>query len=212
MKKKRVISNLLAALAVITAFASVYLITAAMGAPPIMVGHPVAAVQRAEALLSAACSGDYEAVSGMLHGTPELGVCPEEAGTAEKMLWSAFLDSMEFEILGDCYAGASGVAVDARIRTLDISGAVDGLGDRARMLLNDRMETAENASELYDENNDFRQEIITEVLQEAVTQSLEENKKYQDHTVVLNLVFEQGKWWILPNEDLLNILSGSISD
>lgn len=212
MKKNRIISNLLAVLAVATVCASVCILCMAIHAPPVLVGQPVAAIAQVEEMLSAVCSGDFETISSMLYGNPNLGICPEGTDPAEDLLWSAYLESMEFEIPGDCYAGDSGVAVDVRIRTLDISCAVDGLGDRARKLLNSRMEMAESLSELYDENNDFRQEIIAEVLQEAMAESLKENKIYQEQTVVLDLVFEQGEWWILPDEDILNILSGSISD
>lgn len=212
MKKNRIFSNLLAALAVITALASVYLISIAMAAPPIMVGQPAAISARVEEMLTAVCRADYETVSGMLYERPNLGSYPEERSAAEDLLWTAYLESLEYEIMGNCYAGDSGLTVDVKIRALDINETVSDLGNRTQRMLADRMEQAENISEIYNESNDFHQEMVMEILREATMQSLQESTAYQEQTISLNLVFEKGEWWILPNTELLNILSGAVSD
>lgn len=211
MKTRRVLSGLLSVLGLALAIGTIWIVIGAVDAAPAMLMRPESAVDRAQALLDAVCDGDYETASEMLYGTPSLGTRPENSSPAVDLIWDAFLDSLEYTLLGDCYATDSGVAMDVRVRSLDISGVVDGLDSRAQALLNQRIAAAEDSTDIYDENNDFRQELITEVLQEAVRQALTENKTYQEQTISLQLVYEQGQWWVMPETTLLNVLAGSIS-
>ena len=211
MKTRRVLSGLLSVLGLVLAIGTIWIVVWAVAAVPVMLMHPKSAVDRAQVLLDAVCDGDYETASEMLYGTPSLGNRPEDSSPAVDLIWAAFLDSLEYTLLGDCYATDSGVAMDVRIRSLDISGVVNGLDSRAQTLMNQRIAAAENATNIYDKNNDFRQELITEVLQEAVRQALAENKTYQEQTISLQLVYEQGQWWVMPETALLNVLAGSIS-
>lgn len=211
MRTRRVIAGLLTALGLALAIGTIGIVILAVQASPVMLKRPEAAADRAAALMDAVCGGDYETASGMMYGRPSLGARPEDSSPAVDLLWDAFLESLEYEFLGDCYASDSGVAIDVSIRSLDVSGVVDGLDSRAQALLNQRILTAEDSTEIYDENNNFRQELVAEILQEAVRQALEENKKYQQITISLHLIFEQGEWWVMPEAGLLNVLSGSIS-
>lgn len=211
MKTRRVLSGLLSVLGVALAVGTIWIVIRAVDAAPVMLMRPDSAVDRVQTLLDAVCDGDYETASEMLYGTPSLGAHPEDSSPAVDLLWDAFLDSLEYALLGECYATDSGMAMDVCIRSLDISGVVNGLDSRALALLNQRIAAAENAADLYDENNDFRQELIAEVLQEAVRQALAENKAFQEQTISLQLVYEQGQWWVMPETALLNVLAGSIS-
>lgn len=211
MKTRRVLSGLLSVLGMALAVGTIWIVIRGVDAAPVMLMRPDSAVDRVQTLLDAVCDGDYETASEMLYGTPGLGARPEDSSPAVDLLWDAFLDSLEYALPGECYATDSGVAMDVRIRSLDISGVMDGLDSRAQALLNQRIAAAENATDLYDENNDFRQELIAEVLQEAVRQALAENKTFQEQTISLQLVYEQGQWWVMPETALLNVLAGSIS-
>lgn len=211
MKKRRIIAGLLTALGMALIIGTVWIVTLAIQAKPVMLIRPVAAVDRARDMMTAVCSGDYETASSMMYGTPNLGTCPEDSSPAVDVIWEAFLESLDYTVLGDCYATDSGVAVDVSIRYLDVPGAIEGLDIYAQALLGQRIAAAEDSMEIYDESNNFRQELVTEILQDAASQVLEENKKYQEQTIPLYMVFDQGEWWVVPGADLLNVLSGSIS-
>lgn len=209
MRIRRVMFGLLTVLGMALAVGTIWIVIQAVQASPVMLTRPQAAARRAEELMNAVCSGDYETASDMLYGTPNLGARPENSSPAVDLLWDAFLDSLEYDFLGDCYASDTGVAIDVRIRSLDVSGVMEGLDSRAQALLNQRIETAEDSAEIYDEKNDYRQELVTEILQEAVRQALEENKRYLEQTISLSMVFQGGEWWVMPEAGLLNVLSGS---
>lgn len=211
MEKRSASSKALAALGILLAIGTILIVILGINATPAMLKRPTDAVERAEGMLAAVCRGDYETASGMLYGNPNLGTRPEDSSPVADLIWEFFLDSLEYELLGDCYAADSGLAIDIRIRGLDISEAIKDLDSRAQAILDQRVEKAEDMTEIYDDTNNFREEIVSEVLQEATWQVLLENEQYQECIISLNLTYEQDQWWVVPDSDLLNVLAGSIS-
>lgn len=211
MKKRHMIAGLLTALGIVLIIGTIWMVTFAIETKPVMLIRPVAAVDRARDMMTAVCSGDYETASRMMYGTPNLGAHPVDSSPAVDLIWEVFLDSLDYTVLGDCYATDSGVAVDISIRYLDVPSTIEGLGIYAQALLSQRIAAAEDSTEIYDENNNFREELVTEILRDATVQVLEDNKKYQEQTIPLYMVFDEGEWWVMPDADLLNVLSGSIS-
>ena len=209
MKTRRFLSGLLTALGVVLSIGTIWLVSFGISASPRMLMRPDAAYQRAKGMLDAVCAGDYETASGFLYGSPSLGRPPEDSSPAVDLLWEAFRGSLEYEFSGDCYVADTGVAVDVKIRSLDLSVAVEGLGNRAQTLLQERVAAAEDRAEIYDTQNNYRQELIDQVLLEAARQTLEENRQYQEHTLSLHLIPDQGQWWVMPEAGLLEVLSGS---
>jgi len=69
---------------------------------------------------------------------------------------------------------------------------------------------AEDPSEIYDENNDFREELVMEALYQAAEIALEKDAKECQWDVTVNLIYENGQWWILPESGLLEAVSGGI--
>lgn len=211
MRTRHKIAGLLTVLGIMLAVGAVGIVIWAIPSAPVMLKPPEEAACRAEALMNGVCSGDDQAVSDLLYGNPGLGSPPEDSGPAVDLLWEAFRESLEYTFLGDCYVSDSGVAIDVRVRSLDVPGVLEGLDSRAQALLNRRILAAENSKEIYDEENNFRQDLVTEILQEAVRQSLEENRKMQEQTFSIHLIFDQGEWWVVPDAGLVNVLSGSFS-
>ena len=210
MKKRRSISNFLTALGLAAVVGAIWIVALALPAEPVMLLQPEGAVDSAKDMMHAVCSGDYERASGMLYGRPSLGTCSEDGSPSVNLLWDAFLESLEFDIAGDCYATDTGLAIDVNIRSLNIFSVMEGLDGRAQTLLSQRIAASKDSAEIYDEDNHFREELIAEVLQEATQQALEENKQYQTQTIPLHLVYDGGQWWIMPDSDLMNVLSGSV--
>jgi hypothetical protein len=76
------------------------------------------------------------------------------------------------------------------------------------MLMNQRIAAAEELSELYDENNEFREELVTQILQEALDQSLRQDLQTVTRDITLKLVNRDGSWWIVPDQALMHALTG----
>ena len=124
------------------------------------------------------------------------------------MLWEAFLDSTEYELTGDCYTTDVGVAQNVSFTYLDTASVTANLRDRAQTLLNQRVEEAEDVSEIYDENNDYKEQIVMEALQEAVQAALQEDAKTVTVTLTVNLKHQNGQWWVVVDNALLDAFSG----
>lgn len=179
-------------------------------AEPVLLEQPEAASQTAQKLLDSVCAGDYTAAQALLYGTPELGVDRDAADHVGQVLWDAFVGSLSYEFMDEYYATDSGLARDIRITGLDMSSVTASLRERAQALLKERVENATDVSQIYDENNEYREDFAMEVLCDAMEQAMAEDARYISWDVTLNLVYRDGQWWIMPDDALLEAISGGI--
>lgn len=177
-------------------------------APPVMLRAPAAAETAAENLMDTLCTGDYTAAGAYFVGNPDLGSLNEDASHAEKQIWDAFVQSMTYSVSGELYASDSGVALNVEFTALEIPTVTARLKDRSRAVLNERVEAAEDVSEIYDEHNNYRESFVMDCLNEAVTQAIAEDGKTRTETLTLNLLYQNGSWRVLPEGSLLSALSG----
>lgn len=211
MKKYKILSLAFGLAAVAVAVLTLWVAFGALNAQPVLVTPPAAAGETADALMNALCDGDYETASGLLYGTPNLGADRTPADEVGGILWEAFQESFAYELAGECYATDSGIAQDVTVRYLDFSSVTASLGDRAQTLLVQRVEEAEDADSIYDENGDYREDFVLEVLREVTLDALREDAKEKEQKLTLNLVHKQGRWWVVMDQALLSAISGGIS-
>ena len=121
------------------------------------------------------------------------------------------MDSTSYELVGECFATDSGLSQKVVFRSLEFSSVTEKLGDRARTLLEQYVAEAEDVSQIYDEENNYREEFVMAVLEEAVEQALREDVQYSEREFVINLTYKDGRWWVIPGQDLLNAVSGGIT-
>lgn len=172
---------------------------------------PAGAVECAEALRSAISAGDYGAISAVLYGQPDLGADRKPTEETGIMIWDAFAASVSFEWKGDCYATDTGIVRDAVIKSMDIPGTMQALDGKAHSLLTARVEAATDMTELYDEHNNFREDLVQDVLREAVVRVLAEDAQLVTREVTLQLVCRDGRWWVVPDSALLQMLTGGVA-
>lgn len=208
MKQSKILSCGFAVAGMLLAACAVALSLTRLHADPVLVAVPDAAEQCAQALMDALERGNYGDAGEMMYGTPDLGVDRAASDEVGQMLWKAFTDSLEYEFSGEFYTTDSGVARDVTITTLDITSVTATLKERSQALLEHRVKKAEDVSQVYDENNEYREEFVMNVLFDAVYQSLREDARYTSQTVTLNLVYRQGQWWVMPDTALLAAISG----
>lgn len=208
MKNTRILSGLFGLLGVVLAVLTAAVCLWAVDAPPVLVVKPAAAAEKAEALMAAVCEGDYEKAEDMLYGSPDLGMDRLPSDEVGRILWDAFQQSFSYELTGDCYATDSGVAQDVTLQFLDFSSVTASLGERAQALLVERVEAAEDADSIYDENGDYREDFVLAVLRDVTLAALEEDARMTQRTLSLNLVCKQGQWWVVADQALLSAVSG----
>ena len=121
------------------------------------------------------------------------------------------MGSLSCEFRGSCYATDTGLARDAVITALDVSTVTEAVGEYAHALLTQRVETAEDMSELYDEEDNFRQDLVDAIVLEAVDQAIRENGQTASFDVTLSLIQRDGQWWVVPDQALLQAISGGLT-
>lgn len=207
---KYIASLLLAAVSLSAAAAAVYFCTQFVDAKPMLLTPPDVARSKVIMLMNAVSEGDYEEASQSIYGTPSLGVDREAADEVGVLIWEAFQGSISYELLGECYTTEQGLAQDVSITCMDVTSVTVNLKERSQTMLEQRIAEAVDVSEIYDENNEYREDFVMEVLRDAVEDALEEDARVMTVELTVNLSYQDGKWWVVADEALLDAISGGI--
>lgn len=214
MKLKKFVSRWLPAVFAFTgllaAAAAVVLSLSSIHAEPVLLENSEHAREQVIAMLDRVCAGDYEGAGAMMRGKPSLGADRDAADEAGVVLWDAFVSSISYELEGECYATDSGIAQDVNITMLVLDSVTASLRQRTQDLLQQRLEEAEDVSQIYDENNNFREDVVMDALLEAMEAAIGEDAAYETVQITVNLVCTRGQWWIVPDDALLEAISGGI--
>ena len=207
---KHLYRYLLAVIGLGAAAAAVFLSMNFVDAKPMLLTPPDVARSKVIMLMNAVAEGNYEEASQAIYGTPDLGVDREAGDEVGIMIWDAFEGSVTYELVGDCYTTDQGLAQKVSVTCLDVTSVTANLKERSQTLLEQRVATAEDMSAIYDDNNDYREEFVMDVLHDAVRAALEEDAKMMTAELTVKLSYQDGKWWVVADEALYNAISGGI--
>lgn len=210
MKVSKFFAGLFALLGICVAVSALWLSVYARDAAPAVVETPEAALAQVESMMEAFCSGDYAAASSCMYGNPDMGMDREATDSVGVQIWEAFASSMTYELVGECYATDAGLAQEIRVTTLDIGAVTDYLEAHARDNIESQAKGASDYDEVFDENEEYREEFIRRVLDETTQAALQQTDATITTEVTLHLVWSDGQWWIVSNESLLRAISGGI--
>ena len=208
MKVARFFSMIFAFFGFLLLVGSICLCLFSLKAPVRVLELPQEAVNASEAFAQALNDGDLTAAAQYIYGQPDLGAAgtPEDPGTAA--VWNAFLSSISFEYTGKLSAVDSGLSRTASVTALDIASVTEKLPERTQALVNQKIISAESLTELYDDTGSFREELVNEILWQALQQSLLQDAQNLTREVTIKLINRDGKWWVVPDQALLQALSG----
>ncbi|MDD5864363.1 MAG: hypothetical protein PUD80_07010 [Firmicutes bacterium] len=207
MKLSKFFSGVFGVLGMLLMVATVMLCVLSRNTRPRMLESPEAASTQAQRMMDALCAGDYETAASCMYGQPSLGAgTPDDA--VSRLIWDAFTDSLSYEFTGLCYVTDSGLARNASVTALDVAKVTASLPERAKELLKERAEAAEDKTEVYDEHNAYRAELVDEALLDAARQALDEDAETVTRDVTLSLIYRDRAWWVTPDAALLEMISG----
>lgn len=204
------ISAFLLAMGTAVAYATVHLCLNYSNELPMLLAPPDSATGQVETMLNRVCNGDYDGASQLLLGTPDLGVEPEEQDALGTRLWNEFVGSMDYELIGECYTTEDGLAQDIVFRCMDMTSVTENLGARSQALMEQRVQEAEDIAQIYDENYNYREDFVMDVLRDAVEAALEEDARESTVSLTVNLKYQGGNWWIVADTALLDAISGGM--
>lgn len=164
----------------------------------------------AEELVQTLCEGDLASVEGRLYGSPRLGTDRELTGEAAAV-WEIFREGISCELASEVYVSGSSFAVDAVITVPKMESITDSVTGHAKNILNERIAAAEKMDELYDENGDFRKELMDDILAKAVELALAEEPEMMTFETTLGFVYQAEQWYVVPDGNLMQALQGGLS-
>ena len=210
MKVSKIIAALFGVAGVCAAALCVHLAFENRNAIPVLVEQPESAREQVEIMMEAVSRNDYAAASEVIQGNPVFGADRAPADAVSGLIWDAFVESVSYELVGDLYATDSGVAQNIKVTTLDMGSVTANLKERSEELLEQRVADAEDPDEVYDENNEYREDFVMQVLYDAAVEALKADAKMMEHEVIINMIYENGAWLIVPDSSLLNAISGGV--
>ena len=209
MRNNKASSWIFGALATALAVSALLICLTQRNAAPKLFGKAEGAEKCARGMMECISRGDYAGASAYLYGTPSLGIGDQRETPAAECVWDAFVSSMECRSRGSCYATDAGVAMDFTVSGLDIPSLTQELKQRSAAVLEARVEAAENMSQVYDSNQQYREDFIQSVLEEAAREAVAAVSPVEN-AVTVQLVYEGNQWWVVPDSALMTAISGGI--
>ena len=163
----------------------------------------------AQNFLDKLCGMDLEGASAELLGAPELNMVSDQDG-AKKILWDRYWGGLEATLEGKPYAQGSFLTVNARITYPDMDAVIRQMGELTQTRLRQRVDQAENVSEVYNTDGGYRQEILDEVLAQAARTAAEQTTAVCEKSIALKLAYDGEDWKIIPGKELRSLLSGDL--
>ena len=169
---------------------------------------PREAVAVSENFAGALNQGDLEAAAKFLYGQPDLGVSILPETPESTQIWEAFCSSISVELADEWAVEQSALVKTGSITTMDVHRVFAVLPTLVQSGLDQRIASAQDLQDIYDENNDFRADLVEEVLEEALQQALTQESQPLTREVTLKLINRDGNWWVMPDQNLLQSLTG----
>lgn len=207
---KKFLSLIFAVIGIAAAIAAVNLGLSNKDADPVLLVPPEEAKHQVTGMMDAVCNGDYNTASTYLKGQPDLGVDRDPSDPVGVLIWEAFCDSMSYELVGDCHATEEGLAQNLTIRCMDITSVTSVLKDRSQALMQQRIDEAESFDEVYDENLQYREDFVLDVLYDAAELAVKEDAEIITTELTVNMIYQNEKWQIIADRNLLDAISGGI--
>lgn len=211
MKAARLIAAVFAAVGLVLMVGTVVLCLISLDAPAQMLGMPKTAMARSEEMMDALVEGDFASAAGVMYGQPDPGVDHVPDDPLNALVWDAFSSSISYEFTGVCYAEGSAIFRDASVTALDIPSVTEAIQLRADALMAERKKSAQTEEETQQETESSPEALAEQVMQEAVLQVLAEDTGLVTRTVTLKLIYRNGQWWVVPDQALLQAISGGVA-
>ena len=151
---------------------------------------------------------DYETAYGCLSNYSSLGLEQEPDSEEGKLVYAAVKNSWAYSLKGDCRQDKLHASQDITMRYLDLKGIEEDAAARVEGLLNEIVQSRP-ISEVFDENNGYREEITDEVYLRAISAVLEnQSQYYRTKDLTVSMDYKDGRWLISADRELLSALTG----
>ena len=188
----------------------VYIASNYANQPPILLSQPQEAQDNVVSMMDCLCAGNFSGASQYILGTPDFGAESQPKDVVGVLIWDAYIDSMSYELVDACYATDAGLAQKIRFTYLDIPSITANLKETSGQMLEARVETAADITEVYNENLEYREDVVMEVLHEAAVSVIEQSSQTVSVDIIVTLINQNGHWWIVSDTAFMDSIFGNI--
>ena len=153
----------------------------------VLMADPAGIPAAADGVLSCIHAGNWQELESLVSGQPAVRPVTGAEGSAEKLLYDAFRESLQWTREESCHMEGAFVTQTVTVTCLDIPGVTDAMAG----ILSETA-TAQDPAQL---------------LCDAAKQVLETRTPTKQHQITLTFEREQGRWLLVPNHDFRTLLS-----
>lgn len=208
MTVRKISSTVLSILGFLAVIAGIIAVFWGLQAEPVILREPERARQCAEGFLNAINNGNLTEAAGYLPDPSALGEVPENADPVSTLIWDTYRSQMDTRATSELYTTTDGLCMDMELTTLDVDNAVERIGSLAVKRMQECVAFASDMSELYDDDGQYRPELVDDVLQRAALETLMSSLPTKTTSITLHLVQSGEVWRVIPDQALINALSG----
>lgn len=156
------------------------------------VTDPESIPEAANTLMNSVHTADWDTLEAIVSGTYALAPAAGEEGSAERLIWNAYLQSLRWNCEGSYTVHGPYVSQSLTVTCLDI-----------RAVTNKMMELLHKESGIPSAGDD-----ATTALRSAAQQVLDSGAPTVHKEITLSFLREDRQWKAVPNDALLALLSG----
>lgn len=166
----------------------------------------------AVAFMDSVIAGDYEKAYSFLNGYSSLGLENEPSDEMGKLMYDALRKSFSYELTGDCFVDKLDAEQQIQFTFLDLPSTEKDVQTKTEAVLKDIV-SSRPAKSVYDENNNYLPEVAHEAYAKALTEVLQHAEDYYtSESVLLQLVYSDGNWSVVPAHSLIKAFSGNTAN
>ena len=208
MKIARFFAVIFALFGVVLMLGSVILCFGSLNASPKVLETPDAAIACADQLVQKIDAGDLTGASQLMYGQPDLGTEEVPTDAVSALLWETYREEMTCVTSSKLHLDGNAFVRNVTVTVLDVSSITGSVQARAKVLLEQQVAAATDMAQLYDAENNFRKELVDQVMQQALEQAMQSDSKYLTMEGSFQVIHRDGQWWAVPDQALLNALAG----
>ncbi len=153
----------------------------------VLMTDPAGIPEAADAVLNCIHAGNWPELESLVSGQPAVSPVTGEEGSAEKILYDAFRESLQWTREEPYHMEGSFVTQAVTVTCLDIPGITDAMADIL----------AETTAA----------QDTPQLLCDAANQILQTQIPTKQHQITLTFEREQGRWLLVPNQTFRTLLS-----
>lgn len=210
MKPSKLFSAVFAAAAALLILATVFFSFRWRSTPVQLLAPAEEANRITQQLMDALCRDDLVSAGKTILGDPTLSAAAESSTELGRLLRGAYTESIRFSFAGPSYATDTGLARDVTVTVLDLSILLEQLEETTQEIITARMAQATDLRDILDEDNNYLESFVVGAMCEGARTLLADDPHYRELELKLQLVCRDGRWWIVADQTLVDLLCGGL--